>query len=186
MATEQHERIDGYSYWWVPVITLCPSPGLGPEFLIPPRVWLCPTPGLGPDSLISPRDKPSKKPLITLLAAESLVFKGRAWDSMITKFISTRIRKKLIDFLRKAAMEKELKEESRSRDERNVAGLDLDQIMHEIVMLVSDIYIRKGFNHSNGCCVQEPTREVLGLEKKERKVGKKEINDEKKETGKGN
>lgn len=83
-------------------------------------------------------------------------------------------------------MEKELKEESRSRDERNVAGLDLDQIMHEIVMLVSDIYIRKGFNHSNGCCVQEPTREVLGLEKKERKVGKKEINDEKKETGKGN
>lgn len=28
------------NYWWLPVVTLCPSPGLGPEFLIPRYIWL--------------------------------------------------------------------------------------------------------------------------------------------------
>ena len=68
------------------VIWLCPSPGEGPDSLIPPNVskltnlWPSP-PGLGPDCLMAPRESPSKKS--SAMAAEAIAFKGLA--SVATK-----------------------------------------------------------------------------------------------------
>lgn len=88
--------------WGMSWTYLCPSPGLGPESLIPPSVAasvnLCPSPGLGPDCFMPPRYNTSKNPPTPWSASSRGFFKtskGRAW--IAAKEFNTRMMMKKKD-----------------------------------------------------------------------------------------